>query len=134
MARPKYILQKSDGLTAWAWINGKIRSYSLGFSANTARSVEAKQALEATKSGRHHKKLNTWAETYLTTEEWVQLKNTLRARRKRAKDRPTRAIVTANLTRSAHVILRELSKHYQVTQSEIIVRFLDKEFTKISGG
>ncbi len=61
-----------------------------------------------------------------------QLKNTLRAHRKRKKDKVNRAIVTTNLSRNAHVILRELSKHYQVTQSEIIVKYLDKEFAKIS--
>lgn len=134
MARPRYTLTKDDGFTAWKWIDTKLRTLTLDVSQTTKVSNAARKSLNATRFGKNIKALNLWAETYMSSKEWVQLKNVLRAHKKRNKDKlhTNRGSVSTNLTRGAHVILRELAIHYKVTQSEIIVKYLDKEFLKIS--
>jgi macrodomain Ter protein organizer (MatP/YcbG family) len=134
MSRPKYTLTVKDGDIAYRWIDHKLNNNDLTISRDIKRVITARKALETTTFGRRYKILNEWSETYLTKEEWKKLKDTLRAYRKRRKDKTdsTReAPISTNLTPKASKMLGEIAKHYRVTQSDVIERFLKPELDRV---
>ncbi|MFT7686723.1 MAG: macrodomain Ter protein organizer (MatP/YcbG family) [Candidatus Azotimanducaceae bacterium] len=106
-----YTLTVKDGDIAYRWIDHKLNDNDLTISRDIKRVTTARKALETTTIGRRYKVLNEWSETYLTTEEWKKLEDTLRAYRKRRKDKTdnTReAPISTNLTPKASKMLDEI--------------------------
>jgi macrodomain Ter protein organizer (MatP/YcbG family) len=113
MARPKYCITSADSSFARRWVETKL--------ANPAwlgpQTYEAHQSLverEETAS-----ELNAWCETWLHDALWIQLKNAIRAARRRAK---VDDMVSVTLSRNAWGILSYWAQREGCTLSEIIER------------
>jgi len=113
MARPKYCITPADSSFARRWVESKL--------ANPAwlgpHTYEAHQSLverEETAS-----ELNAWCETWLYEALWTQLKNAIRASRRRAR---VDDMVSVTLSRNAWGLLSYWAERENCTLSEIIER------------
>jgi macrodomain Ter protein organizer (MatP/YcbG family) len=116
MARNKYTITRSDHWFARRWIEGKLEN-------PTWLGEEATYAAQQTLSGLDYDadQLNGWCEQWFATREWTQMKNAIRAARRRANDP---AVKTVTLSQNAWFILSRLAEKEGCTMSEIIERHL----------
>jgi len=131
MARARYQITKDDALTAWRWIQKKLNDNPM---ADLDQAYQAEQEFESLKEHwKDPETLNAWAEKWLNSGQWIQLKNSIRAQRKRQRDRTNidKKPITISLTLKAHLILSTISKHDNVTLSEVIEKRLHKAYLKI---
>lgn len=131
MAKPKYKITKDDYYTAEGWMERKASALSLE-NENPELSRRAMKEFENRTTGIGcQEALNAWAEKYLSTEEWVKMKNAIRAQRKRQSDRrSSQRKVSIDISVTASCILREISKRDNVTLSQVIEKYLEPEFMK----
>jgi macrodomain Ter protein organizer (MatP/YcbG family) len=131
MAKPKYKITNNDYDTAERWMERKASALSLG-NENRELSRQAMKDFEIQiKSSGRLEALNAWAEKYLSTEEWVKMKNAIRAQRKRQSDqRSFQRKISIDISVTASCILREISKRDNVTLSQVIEKYLEPEFMK----
>lgn len=116
MARNKYTITRSDHWFARRWIEGKLENPTwLGEAATYA----AQQALEGLDYDAGQ--LNSWCEAWFSTREWTQMKNAIRAARRRAGEP---AVKTVTLSHNAWFILSHLAERQGCTMSEIIEQHL----------
>jgi len=112
MARHKYTISASDHWFARRWVEKKIANPTwLG----SARTFVAHQDLHKRKE--IAEELNAWCELWLSAQKWTQLKNAIRASRKRARGVDN---VSVTLSRYAWSILDFWAKREGCTLSEII--------------
>jgi macrodomain Ter protein organizer (MatP/YcbG family) len=131
MARKKYQITTSDALTAWRWIQTKLNDSQW---PNWDKAYQAEQEFENLKERwENPEALNTWAEKWLDRRQWIQLKNTVRAQRKRQRDRSNldKKPVAITLSLKAHLILSTIAKHDNVTLSKVIEKRLHKTYLNI---
>lgn len=116
MARPKYLITPADSSYARRWVEGRLANPAwLG----SDRSWESHQDLsERTETAAE---LNAWCEHWLDSAQWTQLKNAVRAARKRARMNDT---VSVTLSRNAWGILSYWAEREYTTLSEVIERHL----------
>lgn len=112
MARPKYSITPADSSFARRWVEGKL--------ANPAwlgpdRAWDAHQNLAARIESAAE--LNAWCEQWLDNTHWTQLKNAVRAARKRAK---SDGMVSVTLSRNAWGILSYWAERDACTLSGVI--------------
>ncbi len=121
MARQRYKITDSDRWFAHRWVEKKLKSpVWLG----EYRTYKASRAFELlNESGIHDptESLNRWCETWLQSREWTQLKNAIRASRRRANMPGTK---TVTLSHNAWVHLNRLATQEGCTLSEVIERHL----------
>ncbi|HCS13860.1 MAG: hypothetical protein COS82_00410 [Zetaproteobacteria bacterium CG06_land_8_20_14_3_00_59_53] len=112
MARPKYQITPADSSFARRWIEGKLSNPAwLG----ADRSWQAHQNLvERIETA---VELNAWCVHWLDSRHWAQLKNAVRAARKRAKTDDT---VSVTLSRNAWGILSYWAERDACTLSGVI--------------
>lgn len=121
MARNRYVITDSDHWFACRWVEKKLKNPSWLGEYRTYKASRALQLLEESEIGNRTEKLNRWCETWLRSEEWTQLKNAVRASRRRAKQPD---IKTVTLSRNAWEILTYYADRDGVTLSEVIERKL----------
>lgn len=127
MARPKYKITDEDRFYAHRWIDNKIRE-GYGFPTE-----DWKERMEAEKEfgslPREGEPINAWAEKWMKSGDWKQLKNAIRAQRKRKKDRlKDGGTVSIDLKRHAWIYLSDLAKHEGVTLSAFLENRFQKEW------
>ena len=119
MPRPKYLITQVDYRNAVRYLDQKVTEAGW-IGGGPRRQANAAAKYDERKKGLDN--INAWAEQWLSSENWVQLKNAVRAARKRAstsvRDKPK----NVTLSREAHTILSELADVEGLTMSEFIVR------------
>ncbi|PCI44430.1 MAG: hypothetical protein COB41_04440 [Proteobacteria bacterium] len=116
MARKKYDITNQDCWFARRWIERKLEN-PIWLPEN--RTYPAKHALSRVKDGSDA--LNKWCELWLKKAQWLQMKNAIRAARKRARGVDTKTIT---LTQNAWFILDYHAQQENCTLSEVIERKL----------
>jgi len=112
MGRPKYIITPPDGSFARRWVEAKLANPAwLG----SERSYVAYQDLSA--RCETAAELNAWCEQWLDASHWRQLKNAVRAARKRARGDDT---ISVTLSRKAWGILSYWAERDGGTLSSVI--------------
>lgn len=126
MPRPKYrIKNTTDYRIAIRYLDQKIsESGWIGGSA----SRHAKAASEYPEKKRGFNNLNEWCETWLTSDNWNQLKTTIRVSRMRIATKKSEKPVTVTLSRYAHRVLSELAEYEGITLSECIEKHLKRKW------
>ena len=134
MARAKYqITTDQDTWSAMDWLANKLDSGFFPYDDMIddeafIKNIRAQEAFKET--DKSPESVNTWCETYMNSEQWKQLKNAIRAarlrrERKRNYDKAVRRIDISN--RALHM-LQTLSKRHGVTYSELIEKYLEKDY------
>lgn len=137
MARAKYkITTDQDTWSAMDWLANKLDSGFFPYDAmqddeSFVKNIRAQEAFKET--DKSPESVNTWCETHMNSEQWKQLKNAIRAarlrrERKRNYDKAVRRIDISN--RALHM-LQTLSKHHGVTYSELIEKYLEKDYMNL---
>ncbi len=121
MARAKYNITSQDCWFARRWIEKKLENPT--WLADN-RNYPAKHALMRVRDGADA--LNAWCETWLKKTHWTQMKNAIRAARKRSKGVDTKTIT---LTQQAWFILDYYAQKDGCTLSEVIERKLSQDIT-----
>ena len=117
MARPRYTISGSDRSFAWRWIDKKLSNpLWLGETRTYAAYQNFSQINENDVDS-----LNRWCETWLGSSEWTQLKNAVRAARKR---RDGNGVKNVTLSRYAWSILDFWARRDGCTFSEVIEKRL----------
>ncbi|MES9904732.1 MAG: hypothetical protein ABW168_18905 [Sedimenticola sp.] len=127
MAMAKYKISDEDRYAANRWLEKKVAKYGW-ISKDFKTEDKAKQVLSSHSVYNSAEQLNAWCETYLDSAQWRQLKNAVRAARKRNSDAFTERKKSIDLTHAAWFRLSVIAKCDGVTLSEVIVKHLDKEF------
>ncbi len=133
----KYNVTKSDYIAAKKYLTRKLNEDFEWFEESPAGKpgsmTDAKSEFWDTDST---ESLNSWAEKWLSTDQWDQLKTAIRAARKRKRDQkdPEGGSKHISLTRKAWVILRDLAKHENMSISAFVVKRLEKEWLKLKAG
>ncbi len=130
MSRKRYIITPSDLSTAEKYLHRKLHEETL-FDDDDLH-INAKRAFSRARGDAI--KLNRWCETWLNSEQWVKLKASLRAARKRLNDYidENGPPVTITISRDAWKILSALSKRNKLTLSEFIIKRHEKAWLKLS--
>jgi len=118
MARQVYTINNYDHWYARRWIEKKLDNPA--WLANN-RTYPARQALKYVKDDALS--LNDWCQNWLKKEQWKQMKNAIRAARKRSHGVETK---TVTLTHAAWFILDYHAQQNQCTLSEVIERKLSQ--------
>lgn len=129
MSRQRYTITSFDLSAAEKYLHRKLHEETLFdddelyFNAKRAFSKARGDAI----------KLNRWCEKWLNTDQWVKLKASLRAARKRLNDYidDNGPPVTITISREAWQILSALSKRDKLTLSEFIVKHHEKSWLKL---
>jgi len=118
MARQAYIINSYDHWFARRWIEKKLENPT--WLANN-RTYPARQALKYVKD--EPSSLNDWCQNWLKKEHWKQMKNAIRAARKRSHGVETK---TVTLTHNAWFILDFHAQKNHCTLSEVIEQQLSQ--------
>lgn len=121
MAREKYNITNHDHWFARRWIEKKLEN-PMWLPDN--RTYPAKHALSRVKDGAIP--LNKWCELWLKKAQWTQMKNAIRAARKRSRGVDTKTIT---LTQNAWFILDYHAQKENCTLSEVIERKLTQNIS-----
>ena len=128
MARSRFIITRQDKTAALAYISNKLRD-PYWPSKDTTRQLKAQRKYETAK--RELVTLNEWCEKWLDSRQWTQLKNAIRAARKRTADLSRDQPKNVTLSRKAWRIISDLAKRDGVTLSALIENRLGKEWDKL---
>jgi macrodomain Ter protein organizer (MatP/YcbG family) len=128
MARSRFIITRQDKAAALAYISNKLRD-PYWPSENTGRQIKAARKYKTAK--RELVTLNEWCETWLDSAQWTQLKNAIRAARKRAADLQRDPPKHVTLSHKAWQILSDLARRDGVTLSTLIEDRLGKAWDKL---
>lgn len=121
MARQRYCITPSDRWFAHRWIEKKLENPSWLGDYRTFKASRAFEVLGESKIHDPTDSLNRWCESWLCSEEWIQLKNAIRASRRRATSPGTK---TVTLSHNAWAILNYIATKEGGTLSEVIERHM----------
>jgi len=129
MARQRYTITEFDLSAAEKYLDRKLHEETLF--DDDDQYLKAKRAFSKARSDEI--KLNRWCENWLNTDQWIKLKASLRAARKRLNDYidDKGPPVTITLSREAWQMLSALSKRNQLTLSEFIIKRHEKAWLKL---
>jgi macrodomain Ter protein organizer (MatP/YcbG family) len=113
---------------ASSYISRKLQS---GYWPSEDVSIETKAERAYRKDKRDPITLTKWCEKWLTTAQWTQLKNAIRAARRRQADLTRDPPKHVTLSHRAWLILHELAERDGVTLSELIENKLEKAWMKL---
>jgi len=116
VARQRYNITNHDHWFARRWIERKLENPTW---LPKNRTYPAKHALSRVRDGAEA--LNKWCELWLKKTQWTQMKNAIRAARKRSRGVDTKTIT---LTQNAWFILDYHAQQENCTLSEVIERKL----------
>lgn len=123
MARQRYHITASDRWFAHRWIEKKLENPSWLGDYRTFKASRAFDLLNESKTLDPTENLNRWCESWLKSDEWTQLKNAIRASRRRAAKPGTK---TVTLSHNAWAILNYVATQEKCTLSEAIERHMHK--------
>ena len=126
MPRPKYRINNStDYRIAIRYLNQKLNDS--GWIGRNPR-THGRAAVAYPDQKRGFDNLNAWCEQWLSSDNWTQLKNAIRAERKRSSTLDREKPKNVTLSPKAHRILSELSKYDGLTMSEYIEKRLGQRW------
>ena len=128
MAKSKYTITQQDVAAATTYLSRKLDD---GYWLSEELSQNTKAEREHKNTKRDPVTLNAWCEKWLDSAQWTQLKNAIRAARRREADLKRDPPKHITVSHQAWVILRDLSKSDGVTYSEFIETRLEKEWMKL---
>ena len=128
MAKSKYTITQQDKAAATNYLTRKLDD---GYWLTEDLTKNTKAEREYKKVMRDHVTLNAWCEKWLDAAQWIQLKNAIRAARRREADLKRDPSKHITLSHQAWIILRDLSKSDGVTFSEFIEKRFEKEWLKL---
>ena len=112
MGRPKYTINPADSSFARRWVEGKLANPAWLGSERSFRAHEDLAMRSETAA-----ELNAWCEAWLDRARWTQLKNAVRAARKRARSDEG---VSVTLSRKSWGILSYWAERDGCTLSAVI--------------
>jgi len=118
VARKKYKITESDRWYACRWLEKKLQSPTWLGETNNFQANSQYAALDPDDLS----SLNKWGEQWLSSSDWVQMKNAIRASRRRSKEEPGGKSVT--LSRKSWMILNYLAGKDGCTLSQVVERRL----------
>lgn len=121
MARKRYQVTESDRWFTHRWIEKKIENPAWLGEYRTFKASRAFELLNEGVVSNPTESLNRWCETWLKRAEWEQLKNAIRASRRRANKPGTK---TVTLSRNAWSLLNYVATKKGCTLSEVIEQHL----------
>lgn len=121
MARNRYRITAGDRWFAQRWIEKKIENPSWLGEYRTFKASRAFELLNESKINDPTESLNRWCESWLKKGEWQQLKNAIRASRRRASKPGTK---TVTLSHNAWSILNYFATKEGGTLSDVIERHM----------
>ncbi len=126
MARQRYVVTAGDKAAVISYIERK-----LSLEPNWLESDGGKRSFARAK--RDTVRIQKWCDKCLSDEQWRQLKDAVRAARKRKHDRTGDRVPKVNITlsRRAWSMLRALAERDGVTLSEFIEKRFEKEWLKM---
>jgi len=133
MARAKYTINEDDYLTAYLFLEKKVKDRhrfdGVKPDENETKHIvfltEEFQEITLYYNPENETRLNTWCEKWLSSADWTRLKITIRAKRKRIKDKMNAcSSVSINLSREAHSILSICAKREGATLSQVIEKYV----------
>jgi macrodomain Ter protein organizer (MatP/YcbG family) len=123
MARQRYKLIESDRWFAHRWIEKKLEDPTWLGEYRTYKATRAFELHNESRTQNPTESLNRWCETWLKSDEWTQLKNAIRASRRRANQPGTK---TVTLSHNAWSLLDYVATKEACTLSETIERYLSR--------
>ena len=125
MARERYRVTEEDRSAVVAYIRRKFATEEYWLESDSARRAFAQIQRDPGAGA-----INAWCEKWLSGEQWEQLKNAVRATRKRFADRSGQRDPKVNVTLSRHawLIVRALAKRERVTLSEFLEGRFEQEW------
>lgn len=136
MAREKFSIKtKPDARLAKAWLEKKLADFYFPFSSKETNAINKNSVAKRTYEQIDDKpvSLNEWCEAYLNNDQWILLKGSIRAGRlrKERKKNSEKNIKRIDVSPRARYLLKELSKHYGVTYSELIEKHLEAPYMDV---
>ena len=128
MARERYTITDEDLGFAVSYLSRKLKD-GYWLSDDVSRETKAERAYE--KAKRDGVTLTEWCEEWLSSAQWTQLKNAVRAARRRQADLSRDPPKHVTLSHRAWLILHELAERDAVTLSELIEKKLEKAWVKL---
>jgi len=128
MARERYTITDGDLGFAASYLSRKLQ-YDYWLSDDVSRETKAQRAYRAAK--RDAVTLTAWGEEWLSILQWTQLKNAVRAARRRQADLSRDPPKHVTLSHRAWLMLHELAERDGVTLSEFIEKKLEKAWMKL---
>ena len=134
MARPKYRIPDSERWVAEQWLRGQLDK--IGFPENLGKRPELRKrskldVIDEFRAADSGEALTAFCERWLTSAEWDRMKVSIRASRKRKRDKiDNTKPVSLDLSKQAHYVLATIAKRDGVTLSEVIEKYLDCEYGK----
>lgn len=126
MSRQRYKITESDRWFAHRWIEKKLENPAWLGEYRTFKATRAFDLLNESRIQNPTENLNRWCEAWLKSMEWTQLKNAIRASRRRANKPGTK---TVTLSHNAWGQLNYIAKREGCTLSEVIERHLGSHDT-----
>lgn len=121
MSRQRYRITESDRWFAHRWIEKKLENPAWLGEYRTFKATRAFDLLNESRIQNPTENLNRWCEAWLKSMEWTQLKNAIRASRRRANKPGTK---TVTLSHNAWAQLNYVASKEACTLSEVIERHL----------
>jgi macrodomain Ter protein organizer (MatP/YcbG family) len=128
MARERYTITDEDLGFAVSYLSRKLKD-GYWLSDDVSRETKAERAYE--KAKRDAVTLTEWGEKWLSSSQWTQLKNAVRAARRRQADLSRDPPKHVTLSHRAWLMLHELAERDGVTLSELIEKKLEKAWVKL---
>jgi macrodomain Ter protein organizer (MatP/YcbG family) len=128
MAKSRYVITKGDSAFAVSYLSRKLQG---GYWPSEYTSMEAKAEREYRSAMRDPVTLTSWCEKWLSSAQWIQLKNAIRAARRREADLALDPPKHVTLSHRAWLMLHDLAERDGVTLSAFIERRLEKEWMKL---
>jgi macrodomain Ter protein organizer (MatP/YcbG family) len=123
MARSRYKIGKEDLGFAVSYLSHKLRT---GYWISEDVSEETTAERSYREAMRDPITLTEWCEKWLSSAQWTQLKNAIRAARRRQADLRRDPPKHVTLSHRAWLMLHELAQRDGVTLSELIERKFEK--------
>jgi macrodomain Ter protein organizer (MatP/YcbG family) len=128
MARSRYTITQEDLGFAVSYLSRKLQS-DYWPSDDVSRETKAERAHQ--KAKRDVVTLTAWGEEWLSSAQWTQLKNAVRAARRRQADLSRDPPKHVTLSHRAWLMLHELAERDTITLSELIEKKLEKAWMKL---
>jgi macrodomain Ter protein organizer (MatP/YcbG family) len=128
MAKSRYTITKEDLRFAVRYLSGKLQN-GYWLTSDVSQEVKAERAYKDAK--RDPVTLTAWCEAWLSRDQWTQLKNAIRAARRRQADRSRDPLKHVTLSHRAWLMLRDLAERDGVTLSELIEKTFRKRWLQL---
>ncbi|QDV81254.1 Macrodomain Ter protein [Stieleria magnilauensis] len=134
MPRAKYIVTAEDVVHATFYISGRLQVAGFAWPESVSHDDARREFVAAADIKAKHGRaaaVNTWCETYLSTDDWKRLKLAIRKRRYRKEHHDEQQTIT--VSKKAHDLLSKVASRDSVTFSEALEHYLSKALNASRG-